>query len=63
MRIFKRISSSTSDQELIKKFKQSADLDYLAALYNRYLHLIFTVALKYVKVKEDAEDISIEIFQ
>ena len=63
MRIFNRISTKSTDQELIKKFKQTSDLDYLAALYNRYLHLIFTVALKYVKVKEDAEDISIEIFQ
>lgn len=63
MHIFKGISSKTSDQELIKKYKQTDDLDYLAALYNRYLHLIFTVALKYVNVKEDAEDISIEIFQ
>jgi DNA-directed RNA polymerase specialized sigma subunit, sigma24 homolog len=62
MRIFNKISSKTTDQELIKKYKQTSDLDYMAALYNRYLHLIFSVALKYVKIKEDAEDISIEIF-
>jgi len=60
--IFKKISTNSTDQELIKKYKETADLDYLGALYNRYIHLIFTVALKYVKVKEDAEDISIEIF-
>lgn len=63
MRLFKGISTKTTDQQLIKKYKDTADLDYLATLYNRYLHLIFTVSLKYVKVKEDAEDLSIELFQ
>jgi len=63
MRLFKGISAETTDLELIKKYKRTRDLDYVAALYNRYLHLIFSVSLKYLKVKEDAEDISIKIFE
>ena len=63
MRIFKSISTETTDLELIQKYKQTSDLDYVAELYNRYLHLIFSVSLKYLKVKEDAEDISIKIFE
>jgi RNA polymerase sigma factor (sigma-70 family) len=63
MRLFKGLLANSTDQDLITRYKDSGNLDYLAALYNRYLHLIFNVALNYVKVKEDAEDISIEIFQ
>lgn len=63
MRIFKGISAETTDQELIKKYKRTSDLDYIAELYKRYLHLIFSVSLKYLKRKEDAEDISIKIFE
>jgi RNA polymerase sigma-70 factor, ECF subfamily len=63
MRFFKGLSSTTTDQELIKKYKQTSDLDYIAELYKRYLHLIYGVTLKYLKVKEDAEDLSIKIFE
>ena len=63
MHIFRGISAKTTDQELINKYKNTSDLDYVAALYNRYLHLIFSVSLKYLKVKEDAEDLSIKIFE
>lgn len=63
MQFFKGISTKTTDQELINKYKKTSDLDYIAELYNRYLHLIFSVSLKYLKVKEDAEDLSVKIFE
>ena len=63
MRIFRGISAETTDLELINKYKRTTDLDYVAELYKRYLHLIFSVSLKYLKIKEDAEDISIKIFE
>ncbi len=62
MRFLKGISAKTTDQELIKKYKQTTDLDYVAEIYKRYLHLIFAVSLNYVKVKEDAEDLSTRVF-
>ena len=63
MQFFKAISTKTTDRELINKYKKTSDLDYIAELYNRYLHLIFSVSLKYLKVKEDAEDLSVKIFE
>lgn len=63
MRIFKGISVKTTDRELVNKYRHTSDPDYVAELYNRYVHLIFSVSLKYLKVKEDAEDISIKIFE
>ncbi len=62
MRFLKGLSSTTTDQELISKYKNTSDLDYIGELYNRYLHLIFSVSLKYLGVREDAEDISVKIF-
>ncbi len=63
MRLFKGISSKTTDQQLVAKYQETGDLDYLAELYSRYVHLIFPLALKYLRVKEDAEDISIRVFE
>ena len=63
MRILKGISSKTSDQELLKKFSSSRDMDYLAELFRRYAHLIFSVSMKYLQSKEDAEDMSIKVFE
>jgi RNA polymerase sigma factor (sigma-70 family) len=63
MRFLKGISSTTTDQELISKYKNTSDLDYIGELYNRYLHLIFSVALKYLGVREDAEDMGVKIFE
>ena len=63
MGVFNLISSKTTDQELMRKYRQTVDLDYVVEIYKRYLHLIFAVALKYVKVNEDAEDLCIKVFE
>jgi RNA polymerase sigma factor (sigma-70 family) len=63
MRILKGISAKTTDQELLKKFGNTRDMDYLAELFSRYAHLIFAVSMKYLKSKEDAEDMSIKVFE
>ena len=63
MRILKGISDKTSDQELLRKFSKTGDLDYLAELFSRYAHLIFAVSLKYLKSRQDAEDLSIKVFE
>jgi RNA polymerase sigma-70 factor, ECF subfamily len=63
MHILKGISAKTTDQELIERYKQTSDIDYVGELFSRYLHLIFSVALKYLQVKQDAEDMSIKIFE
>ena len=38
-------------------------MEYLAELFGRYAHLIFAVAMKYLKSKHDAEDLSIKVFE
>lgn len=51
------------DATLIATFKESASNRVLNELYVRYGHLVFGTCLKYMKNKEDAEDITMVIFE
>ena len=53
----------SSDAELVKQFKQSGDLKLLAALYQRYMDLVYGVSLKYLKDPEMAKDAVMQIFE
>lgn len=63
MKIFLTNPSSLSDDELVKKYQSTGDMDYLAELFSRYVHLIYGVSLKYLVDRQLAEDISMEIFE
>jgi RNA polymerase sigma factor (sigma-70 family) len=55
--------SETSDEALIALYKTEKEIDHLATLYNRYLHYVYGVALKYLRNKEDAQDAVMEVFE
>jgi RNA polymerase sigma factor (sigma-70 family) len=59
----KNIPSLTSDNELINKYKASADLALLGELYQRYMELVYGVCLKYMKDPEEAKDCVMSIFE
>ena len=52
-----------SDAELIDLYRQNADLKILAALYKRYMPLVYGVCLKYLKNEEDAKDAVMQLFE
>ncbi len=52
-----------SDDELLKKYVETGDLEYFGQLYNRYLHLIYGLCMKYFKSSEDSKDATMEIFE
>jgi RNA polymerase sigma-70 factor (ECF subfamily) len=52
-----------TDDELLEKFKEHGDLDVLGQLYERYMHLVYGVCLKYYKDREQAQDGVMEIFE
>lgn len=54
---------STSDQELVTAYRQSADLNKLAVLYQRYMDMLYMVCLKYLKEPETAKDAVMAIFE
>ena len=55
--------NSMKDAELIQKYLESEDLDFLGALYQRYMHLVLGVCLKYFKDRENSKDAVMQIFE
>ncbi len=51
----KRIDRTVSDRELLMAYSQKKDKGYWGILYERYVPLVYGVALKYLKWPEDAQ--------
>ena len=56
-------NENLSDVELIALYKAKKNLEVLAILYNRYIHLVYGVCLKYLKNRQDSEDAAMQIFE
>ncbi len=52
-----------SDTDIINRYKKTGDAEVLAPLFDRYIHLVFGVCLKYLKNKEEAKDAAMEIME
>lgn len=52
-----------SDELLLSKYRKTKNPDFLGQLYERYMHLVYGVCLKYLKNREDAQDAVIGIFE
>ena len=52
-----------SDELLLSKYRKTSNPDFLGQLYERYMHLVYGVCLKYLKNREDAQDAVIGIFE
>lgn len=52
-----------SDEALLKQYLATGDLEYFGQLYDRYLHLIYGLCMKYFKSSEDSKDATMEIFE
>jgi RNA polymerase sigma-70 factor (ECF subfamily) len=59
----KYIASGDSDQELLINYQQTKDMEVLGKLYERYMHLVYGVALKYLKDRVEAQDATMQIFE
>lgn len=55
--------SGQPDQWLIEKYKSTSDLDFLGALYERYMPLVYGVCFKYFKEEEASKDAVMQIFE
>ncbi len=51
------------DATLIAHYKNSGNLEALGTLYNKYMHLVFGVCLKYLKDEEQSKDAVMQIFE
>jgi RNA polymerase sigma-70 factor (ECF subfamily) len=62
---FKRFikKQQPDDNELIKLYKRTANTAYAGELYERYVHLVYGVCMKYLKNEEDSKDAAMQIFE
>ncbi|MCS6934926.1 MAG: sigma-70 family RNA polymerase sigma factor [Chitinophagales bacterium] len=52
-----------SDEELVHRYRNSHDMAYMGELYQRYIHLVYGVCLKYLKNDTEAEDATMQLFE
>lgn len=52
-----------SDEDLIKKYNSNKNLKELGNLYQRYMHLVYGVCLKYLKNRDESKDAVMQIFE
>jgi len=52
-----------SDTNLLETYLQTGNIEVLGELYNRYIHLVYGVCLKYLKNREDSKDAVNKIFE
>jgi len=53
----------TDDEQLLNSYRATRDLKLLGMLYERYMPLVYGVALKYLKEEEPAQDAVMGIFE
>ena len=54
---------NTADEQLLDSYRSSRDLKVLGKLYEKYMPLVYGVALKYLKDEEQAQDAVMAIFE
>ncbi len=52
-----------SDVQLLSEFQQTGSIDALGMLFERYMHLVYGVCLKYLKNRDDAQDAVMELYE
>ncbi|GAA4308878.1 sigma-70 family RNA polymerase sigma factor [Compostibacter hankyongensis] len=56
------MTSQLSDQELLHRYEQEGNNEWLGVLLGRYTHLLFGVCMKYLKQEERARDAVQQIY-
>ena len=55
--------TSKTDEELLAAYQAAGDLAVLGLLYKRYMGLVYTICLKYLKTAPESEDAVMDIFE
>jgi RNA polymerase sigma-70 factor (ECF subfamily) len=61
--LFRKNQEHKEDSLLLQEYLESGDLEILGALFNRYIHLVYGVCLKYLKDREQSKDAVNQIFE
>lgn len=63
MRFSPKKPEQQEDTELLRQYLNTGDLEYLGILYNRYIHLVYGVCLKYFRDREQSKDAVNQLFE
>lgn len=55
--------SRIPDEDLIRRYREEGDPEYVGALFERYTHLVYGVCIKYLRNEEEGRDAVMEIFE
>lgn len=59
----KRNISKLDDDELLRRYAETAQTDYFGELYNRYIPLLYGLCLNYLQDADRAQDAVMELFE
>jgi len=54
---------SQTDNDLLENFRRKKELDILGILFDRYIHLVYGLCMKYLKNRDDSKDAVMQIFE
>jgi len=61
--LFRKNQDHKEDSHLLQEYFESGALEILGTLFNRYIHLVYGVCLKYIKDREESKDAVNQIFE
>lgn len=56
-------TDTRTDTELLTAYKASANVEIIGTLFQRYVHLVYGLCLKYLKDRDEAQDAVMEVFE
>jgi len=52
-----------TDKELVERYRETDQQDYLGELYSRYIPMVLGVSMKYLKNQSDSQDAVMDVFE
>ncbi|RZA01872.1 MAG: sigma-70 family RNA polymerase sigma factor [Sphingobacteriaceae bacterium] len=56
-------TADIADEKLLHEYQATGDLTVLGALYEKYMHLVYGVCLKYLQDEDQSKDAVMQIFE
>lgn len=57
------LHTQDDDLDLVAQYRETHDVEVIGVLYQRYLHLVYGVCLKYLKDRQLSQDAVVQIFE
>lgn len=58
-----RSHDETPDIELVRKYRESGNMEVLGVLFGRYMAMVYGVCLKYLRDREESKDAAMQVFE